>query len=129
MEHVFLKIINGELPSYKIHEDEWTYSFLSNRPVQAGHTLIIPKIEVDYFVDVPEPHYLKVFENAKRIAQALKKVTQCKRVSTAILGYEIPHFHYHLIPTWNLSDMDFGKAKEDTPENFLSMQKKILDCL
>ena len=125
MEGLFQKIIKGEIPSYKIFEDEWTYSFLSNRPVKQGHTLVIPKIEVDYFANVPEPYYSKVFQNAKIIAEALKKATQCKRVSTAILGYEIPHFHYHLIPTWDLSDMDFSKAKEDTKESFLEIQEKI----
>ncbi len=129
MSGIFQKIIDGKLPSYKIFEDEWTYSFLSNRPIKKGHTLVIPKIEMDYFPDVPEPYYSKVFENAKIIAKALKKATQCKRVSTAILGYEIPHFHYHLVPTWSLFDLDFTKAKGDTEASFLEVQKKIKSFL
>ncbi len=126
---IFQQIIEGKIPSYKIFEDDLTYSFLSNRPVKKGHILVIPKIEVDYFCDVPEPYYSQVFKNAKFLSQALKKATDCLRVSTAILGYEIPHFHYHLIPSWDLSDLDFSKAKEDSVENFLDMQKKIISCL
>ncbi len=129
MAGIFMKIINGELPSYKIHEDEHTYSFLSIAPVQLGHTLIIPKVEVDYAFDVPEPYYSAVFKMAKHIAPALKKVTDCSRVGTAILGFEVPHFHYHLIPMWKISDLDFSKARERTKEEMQDICDKIVGVL
>lgn len=129
MAGIFMKIINGELPSYKIHEDEHTYSFLSIAPVQLGHALVIPKVEIDYAFDVPEPYYSAVFKTAKYIAPALKEVTGCPRVGTAILGFEVPHFHYHLIPMWKISDLDFSKARERTREEMQDVCDKIVKAL
>jgi histidine triad (HIT) family protein len=98
MSTIFTKIINGEIPSYKIYEDDYTYSFLDIKPFHLGHTLVVSKIEVDYFVDVPEPYYSAVFQTAKKIAPAIQKATKTERIGTLIEGLEVPHFHYHLIP-------------------------------
>jgi histidine triad (HIT) family protein len=81
MSSLFTKIINGEIPCFKIYEDEYTFAFLDILPVKAGHTLIVPKIEVDYFVDVPEPYYSAVFHTAKKITPAIQQATGCARVS------------------------------------------------
>lgn len=127
MSTLFTKIINGEIPSHKIYEDEYTFAFLDIYPVQPGHTLIVPKIEVDYFVDVPEPYYSAVFQTAKKIAPAIRQATWCKRVTTKILWYEIPHFHYHLIPTNTLQEAYFLWDKaQATTEELTEMQNKIL---
>lgn len=85
MASIFTKIINGEIPSFKIYEDEYVFAFLDIYPVQPGHTLIVPKVEVDYFVDVPEPYYSAVFQAAKKIAPALQQATDCQRVCTTVV--------------------------------------------
>ena len=122
---VFSKIIRGELPSYKIHEDERTVSILALHQVTPGHTLIIPKIEVDYFVDVPEPYYSAVFKTARIVSSAIHKATGCLRVGASIIGWDVPHFHFHLIPMHGHGDLDFKKARLLTKEEMLSLQKKI----
>lgn len=104
MSSIFTKIIEGNIPSYTIYEDEFTYAFLDIEPIQAGHTLIVPKIEVDYFVDVPEPYYSAVFQTAKLIAPAIERATGAKRIGTMIHGMQVAHFHYHLIPMKQISD-------------------------
>lgn len=85
MSTLFTKIIKGEIPSHKIYEDAYTYAFLDIYPVQPGHTLIVPKIEIDYFLDVPEPYYSAVFQTAKKITPAIQQATGCARISTTIL--------------------------------------------
>lgn len=129
MASVFSKILKGELPSYKIYEDDLTYAFLAYPGIRLGHTLVIPKLEIDYFVDVPEPHYSAVFQNAKKIARAIKPATQCLRVGTAIVGLEVPHFHYHLIPLSEIGDLDFKKAKKFPDDEMKAIQKKITDLI
>ena len=129
MGTLFSKIINGEIPSFRIFEDENVFAFLDIRPVQPGHTLIVPKLEIDYFVDVPEPQYSAVFQAAKKIAPALQSATDCKRVGTAIVGFEVPHFHYHLIPMRRISDLDFGLAREADQAALKDMQERILQHL
>lgn len=126
MTTIFTKIINGEIPSYKIYEDEYTYAFLDINPIAPGHTLIVPKVEKDYFLDVEEPYYSQVFKNAQLIGKAIHKATGCNRVCTIIAGYDVPHFHYHLVPTDNMSDLDFKNAKKISEEEMKEMQNKIL---
>ena len=126
MASIFTKIINGEIPAYKIYENEYVFSFLDIRPIQPGHTLIVPKLEVDYFTDVPEPHYSAVFSSAKIIAKALKIATGCERVGTTVLGFEVPHFHYHLVPMWDLGDLDLRKAHSLPKEEMLKIQASII---
>lgn len=125
MSSVFTKIIAGQIASYKVFEDEWTYAFLTKDAIQLGHTLIIPKTEVDYFIDVPEPYYSKVFENARIVSRAIHNVTNCKRVGTIIAGWDIPHFHYHLVPMFDYFDLDPKRAKERTQEENLKMQSAL----
>lgn len=129
MSSIFTKIINGEIPCYKLYEDEYTFSFLDIRPVNLGHSLIVPKIEIDYFLDVPEPYYSSVFKTAKILGKAIQEATKCNRIATVIAGWEVPHFHYHLIPSNNLSDIDFRKAKSLPKEEMEKIHKKIVSFL
>ena len=106
MPTLFSRIISGEIPSYTIHEDEYTYAFLDIFPQHPGHTLIVPKIEVDHFADVPEPYYSAIFIAAKKLAPAIQKATECSRVCTMFGGYENPHCHYHIFSTQQSSDLN-----------------------
>lgn len=129
MASVFTKILNKELPGFFIREDEWTFSILTLDGIHLGHTLVIPKIDVDYFADVPEPHFSKVYQHAQKIAKAIQKATGCKRVGQAVIGLEVPHFHLHLIPMWSAADLDFSKAKRFPADEMKQMQQKILSHL
>ncbi|MFN4151550.1 MAG: HIT family protein [Candidatus Sericytochromatia bacterium] len=125
MASIFTKIINGEIPSYKVFEDEYTYAFLDINPINLGHTLIVPKIEEDYFLDVPEPYYSAVFKTAKVVAGAIHQATGCVRVGTVIAGFDVPHFHYHLVPMNDISDLDFKKGHKRTEDEMLETLEKI----
>jgi histidine triad (HIT) family protein len=130
MPTLFTQIINGDIPSYTIYENEYVYAFLNIFPKTVGHTLIVPKIEIDHFADVPEPYYSAIFEAAKFLSPVIKKATGCTRVCTAFAGYEIPHCHYHLIPTDSASDINFLEKHEKTSdEDLTQMQQKILSFL
>ena len=129
MSSVFTQIIAGKLPSIKIHEDELTISIFPLDPVSLGHTIVIPKVEVNHFFDVDEPHYSRVFENSKKIAIAIKKATGCERVGTMIQGFEVPHFHHHLVPVNRPSDLDMAKASKYPEEEMLAMAEKIRSFL
>ncbi len=129
MPSIFSKIIAGEIPCYKIHEDELTFSFLSIEPIQLGHTLIVPRVEVDHFLDVSEPAYSRIFQNAKIIGQAIQKATGCKRVGTMIQGWEVPHCHYHLVPMFDPSDLSFAKAKGRSEAEMKKIQAEIQSYL
>lgn len=126
---LFTKIINRELPSYKIHEDELTYSFLALDQVNLGHTLVIPKQEVNHWFDVPEKAYLQVALNAQKIAKAIKSATGCPRVGTIVAGFEVPHYHLHLIPAWSIPDLDFKRAQRFSENEMKEIQKKIISHL
>ena len=126
MPSIFTKIIHGEIPCYKIYEDEHTFAFLARDQIALGHTLIVAKIEVDYFVDVPEPYYSAVFKNAQTIARAIQAATGCARVGTMIAGFEVPHFHYHLVPIESIFDLSFSHARERGPEEMKAIQEKIV---
>jgi histidine triad (HIT) family protein len=126
MSSVFTKIIAGELPSYKIYEDDHCFAFLSLDPIRAGHTLVVPKVEVDHFTDVPEPHYTAVFKAAKPIGRAILMATGCRRVGMAVQGFEVPHFHLHLIPLWGVEDFDFKRAKRLPDAEMKDAQAKIV---
>lgn len=129
MASIFTKIIQGDLPSYQIDEDEWSLSFLNINPIHLGHTLVVPKIEVDNYADVPDPYYLKVFEHVKKITKAIHQSTGCLRVGLMVQGLEVPHWHVHLVPMFGASDLNFSKAKPATTESLEEMQKKILTYL
>ena len=129
MSTLFSKIIAWEITSFKIYEDEYTYAFLDIFPQQPGHVLIVPKIEIDYFADLPEPYYSAIFQTAKILAPAIKQATNCVRVCTMMIWYEVPHCHYHLIPTLQLSDAIFSPKPQADMEDLRIMQEEILKNL
>jgi len=109
MASIFTKIINGEIPCYKVAENEHCLAFLDIMPRTKGHTLVVPKKEVDQLFDLPEADYNELMQFAKQIAIAIKSVVPCKRVGVAVIGLEVPHAHIHLIPLENAEDMVFQK--------------------
>jgi histidine triad (HIT) family protein len=125
MSSVFTKIINNKLPSYKIHEDELTISILALDQVSPGHVIVIPKQEVNHWFDVPADAYTRVGLNAQKIAKAIQKFSGCPRVGTIVAGFEVPHYHLHLIPAWSIPDIDFKRAKRLSNDEM----KKISDAI
>lgn len=108
---IFSKIVAGDIPSYKCAENEEFYAFLDINPVTKGHTLVIPKREVDYFFDLSDEELSRMIVFAKRVARAIEKVFPCKKVGLTVLGLDVPHAHIHLAPLQSEIDMDFGKKK------------------
>ena len=104
MSSIFTKIVQGEIPSYRIYEDEDHLAFLDINPMQPGHTLVIPKREVDYLFDLSEAEYTGLWKAVRTVEAALKMALGCKRLVVLVVGYEVPHVHVHLIPTDELSD-------------------------
>ena len=112
MATIFTKIAEGEIPSYKVAENEDFYAFLDIAPMAKGHTLIIPKhVEDDYIFNLEDETYIGLCAFAKKVAQAIKVAVPCKRVGVAVLGMEVPHTHIHLVPLQSEGDMDFRKKK------------------
>ncbi len=111
MPSIFSRIIAGEIPSYKVAEDEHHYAFLDINPLTEGHTLVVPKREVDYIFDLSDQEYAALQLFAKRVARAVEQSTDCKRIATAVIGMEVPHAHIHIVPIKKESDMDFRKQK------------------
>ncbi len=108
---IFSKIIAGEIPCYKIAEDENFFAFLDIRPMSKGHTLVVPKLEVDYIFDLDDNTLANMIKFAKRVAIAIEKSVSCVRVGVTVIGLEVPHAHIHLIPIQRESDMNFHNAK------------------
>lgn len=129
MASVFTKILNGEIPSYKIHEDELTFSFLALDQVNLGHTLVIPRKEVNHWFDVPREDYLQVQLNAQKIAKAIQTATNAPRIATVTMGFEVQHYHLHLIPAWSIGEVQFSRAKRHAEAEMKSIQEKIISCL
>ncbi len=111
MASIFSRIIAGEIPCYKTYEDELCFAFLDIRPLSEGHTLLIPKREIDQFYHLSEDELCAIAKASKKIAQALQKISNCTRICSVVAGYEVPHAHLHLIPTWSMSDIDFSRPK------------------
>lgn len=111
MATIFSRIAAGEIPSHKVAEDEEFYAFLDINPIAVGHTLVIPKAEVDYIFDIDDAKLGRMMAFAKRVARAQEAAIPCKRVGLAVMGLEVPHAHIHLIPITKESDMYFGGAK------------------
>ena len=111
MSSIFTKIINGEIPSYKVAEDENYYAFLDIFPLAKGHTLVVPKKEVDYIFDLDDETYKGLWTFAKNVALGVEKAISCERVGIAVLGLDVPHAHIHLLPLNNMEDFDFKKKK------------------
>ncbi len=111
MATIFSKIVNGEIPSYKVAENEHFYAFLDINPMAKGHTLVIPKLEEDYILNLPTETYTGLWDFAHKVAKAIENAIECKRVGIAVLGMEVPHAHIHLVPLQSESDLDFRKEK------------------
>ena len=127
MSTIFTKIAKGEIPSYKVAENEDFYAFLDIAPMAKGHTLVIPKnVEDDYIFNLDEATYMGLCAFARKVAQAVKAAVPCKRVGVAVLGMEVPHTHIHLVPLQSEADMDFRKAKlELSSEEFQQIAQSI----
>ena len=124
---IFSKIIAGEIPSYKVAEDENFYAFLDINPMAKGHTLVVPKkTEEDYIFHLDDVTFVSLMQFSKRVAAAIEKAIPCKRVGVAIIGLEVPHTHIHLIPIKKESDMNIGNPKlKLTPEEMAEIAEKI----
>jgi len=125
MMSIFSKIIAGKIPSYKIHEDDKHYAFLDINPNAVGHTLCVPKIEVDKIFDLSEKDYNDLMEFSRKVALAIKKSIPCKRVGMSVIGLEVPHVHVHLIPLQSMEEATFQKKIKLTPEAFQATAIKI----
>ncbi len=125
MSSIFTKIINGEIPSYKIAEDENFIAILDVNPNAKGHTLCIPKQEINKIFDMEEGLYLGLMQFSRKVAKALEKTVECKRIGVAVVGLEVPHVHVHLIPLHDMDDMRFQRKVSLTKEEFEELTKVI----
>lgn len=126
MATIFSKIINGEIPSYKIAEDENYYAFLDVSPLAKGHTLVVPKKETDYIFDLDDQTISGMMVFAKKVAKKIKQNIECKRVGVAVIGLEVPHAHIHLIPLNTEKDFSFSQPRlKLSPEEFSELARKM----
>lgn len=125
MASIFTKIINGEIPSYKVAETDKFYAFLDINPNAKGHTLCVPKQEVDKIFDLPEQDYLELMKFSRDVAIAIEKVIPCLRVGVAVVGLEVPHVHVHLIPLQGIEDITFKSKVSLTQDEFVEIANKI----
>lgn len=126
MSTIFSKIISGEIPSYKVAEDEHFLAFLDIFPLSKGHTLVIPKVETDYIFDIESEQYANLWKFAQKIAKAQKKVVDCERIGVAVIGLEVAHAHIHLIPINGVQDINFSREKMTfTKSEFEEVAKSI----
>jgi histidine triad (HIT) family protein len=127
---IFSKIIAGEIPSYKIAENNKFYAFLDIFPLREGHVLVVPKKEVDKFFDMPDEYLLDIMLFSKPIARAIEKSFACNRCGMAVIGLEVPHAHLHLVPINNMDDLNFTRGKmKMSPEELKRVQEKIVSEL
>jgi histidine triad (HIT) family protein len=129
MSSIFTKIINGEIPCYKITENEDFIAFLDVNPNAKGHTLCVPKLEVNKIFDMEEVLYLGLMAFSRKVAIALEKTISCKRIGVAVVGLEVPHTHVHLIPLQDMDDMRFQRKTTLTPEEFTALAQQITENL
>jgi len=125
MSSIFFKIVNGEIPCYKIAEDENYLAFLDVNPNAKGHTLCIPKLEINKIFDMEEDLYLGLMKFSRKVAKAIEKTVTCKRIGVAVVGLEVPHVHVHLIPLHDMDDMRFQRKVSLTKEEFEVLAKAI----
>ena len=126
MASIFSKIIKGEIPSYKVAEDKDNYAFLDINPLAEGHVLCVPKQEVDYLFDLSPEAYASLTLFAQKVAKGIKAATGCTKVGVAVLGFDVPHAHIHLVPLNSEADMDFRKPKLTLPEDEM---RRIADAI
>ena len=130
MPSLFSKIVTGEVPSYRVAENDRFYAFLDIFPIAKGHALVIPKMEVDYLFDLDDQTLGDLHVFAKRVAKGIESVVPCKRIGTAAVGLEVPHAHVHLIPLHGELDLDFSRPKLDfTPTEFTELASAIADAI
>lgn len=125
MSSIFSKIVNGEIPCYKVAEDDNFLAFLDVNPNAEGHTLCIPKKEIDKIFDIEEELYIGLMQFSKKVAIALEKTVPCKRIGMSVIGLEVPHAHVHLIPLNEMDDIRFQKKVTFSKEEFLALALKI----
>jgi histidine triad (HIT) family protein len=127
---IFSKIIAGDIPAYKIAEDEQFFAFLDIFPLVEGHVLVVPKLEVDKFFDVPDDYLSRMLVFAKPIAKAIEKAFPCNRCGLSVIGLEVPHAHLHLVPINGMNDLNFTRGKlKLTPEQLKAAQEKIIKAM
>lgn len=125
MPSIFTKIVNGEIPCYKIAETDHFLAFLDAFPIVEGHTLVIPKKEVDYIFELDEDLYAELFLFAKKVVPALEKTVPCLRIGMSVIGLEVPHAHIHLLPLNSMRDADFSKKIKTSPDELAELASKI----
>ncbi|MEI6883616.1 MAG: HIT family protein [Bacteroidota bacterium] len=130
MASIFTRIVNGEIPCHKVTEDDDYLAFLDINPLQEGHTLIIPKKEINYIFDMENDLHAGLWNFAKKVGKAIEKVVPCQRIGITVIGLEVPHTHIHLIPLKTMYDMDFRKPKlKFTNEELAAIAKKISEAI
>ena len=130
MASIFTKIVKGEIPCYKVAETDKYLAFLDINPLAKGHTLVIPKVEVDYYFDLDDNTLTGLSLFSKRVARAIEKVIPCERIGVTVIGLEVPHAHVHLIPINGVHDMEFSKGKVDiNAEEFIRISELISNAL
>ena len=128
MATIFSRIVKGEIPCYKIAENDQFFAFMDINPVAKGHTLVIPKRETDYIFSLADNEIAEMMVFAKKVAQAIEKAVPCKRIAVAVIGLEVPHAHIHLIPISQEGDMDFKKEHVHmSDEEFREVQQRIVE--
>ncbi len=126
MASIFTKIIQGEIPSYKIAEDDKFYAFLDISPLSKGHTLVVPKQEIDYLFDLEDQSIGDIMIFSKKVSKAIKKTISCERVGVAVIGLEVPHAHIHLVPISGMGDLNFSNPKlQLSPDELQEIAAKI----
>jgi len=130
MTSIFTKIVKGEIPCYKIAESEEFLAFFDINPVARGHTLVIPKEEIDYFFDLDDEILARMMKFSKKVAKALKQSIPCNRIGITVIGLDVPHAHLHLIPISSMADMDFGKdSLKLSQEEFVQLASTVRENL
>jgi len=129
MSSLFTRIIQGEIPSAKLYEDDRFYAFLDIRPIREGHALLIPKKEIDYIFDLPDDLLGDMLTTARPIARALEQHIPCKKIGLMVAGLEVPHCHLHLVPIDSVGDLNFANAKETDPDALHNLAAKVRKTL
>ena len=130
METIFTKIIKGEIPSYKVAENDHFFAFLDISPLAKGHTLVVPKLQNDYIFDLQDDLLAEMIVFSKKIAKAIEKNVNCMRIGVAVIGLEVPHTHIHLVPINKIGDLDFKKPKlEISKEEMFDIAEKIASSI
>jgi len=126
MASIFSRIIQGEIPCYKVAEDDQHLAFLDINPVAEGHVLVVPKVETDYIFDITEPAYQALWLFARTVAIGLQKAVPCVKVGVTVIGLEVPHAHIHLVPMQSMNDMNFSRPKLNPSREELERMQKLI---